>query len=136
MKILFILNYYYPYISGVSETARLLAENLAKDKKNKVTVLCSNHDKLKSEEVINGVNVVRAPIIMKISKGTVSPKFIKLAKKMSKEYDIVHMTCPMLESGIISKKVDKNKLVISYHCDVNLPKSFLNNFIVKIYYKR
>ena len=51
MKILIIINYYAPYISGLTETARVLAESLAKDKKNKVTVLCSNHDKLTKNEL-------------------------------------------------------------------------------------
>lgn len=132
MRILFVLNYYHPYISGVTETVRLLAEGLAKDKNNQVTVLCSNHDKLKAEEVINGVRVVRAPIIMKISKGTVSPSFIRKAIKMSKENDVINMQAPMLESGIISRHIDPRKLLITYHCDINLRPSFLNKFIVKV----
>ncbi len=132
MKILFVLNYYHPYISGVTETVRLLAEGLAKDKNNQVTVLCSNHDKLKSEEVINGVKVIRAPIIMKISKGTVSPAFVRKAIKLAKEHDIVNMQAPMLESGILSRHIDRRKLLITYHCDINLRPSFLNKFIVKV----
>ena len=80
MKILLVVNYYYPYISGLSEVVRLLAEDFAKQG-HEVTVLCSNHDKLPAEEVINGVNVLRAPIICKISKGTVSLAFIRKAIK-------------------------------------------------------
>ena len=132
MKILFLVNYYYPYISGVSETLRLLAEHLAKDKSNKITVLCSNHEKLQEYEIINGVEVIRAPIIMKISKGTVSPAFIRRARKLSKQYDVVNIHAPMLESGLLSKIIDNKKLVLTYHCDINLPKSILNNFIVKV----
>ena len=30
MKILLVVNYYYPYISGLSEVVRLLAEDFAK----------------------------------------------------------------------------------------------------------
>lgn len=131
MKVLIIINYYAPYISGLTETARVLAESLAKEKNNKVTVLCSNHEKLPENEVINGVNVVRAPIMFKISKGTVSPAFIRMAKKMSKDYDVVNIIAPMLESGLLLKKLDKKKTVVSYHCDVNLPSSLLNNFIVR-----
>ena len=132
MKVLIIINYYYPYISGLSETARMLAEGLAKDTNNSVTVLCSNHDKLKPNEVINGVNVVRAPIMMKISKGTVSPAFIRMAKKLSKENDVVTVIAPMLESGLLFKMIDRKKLVFAYHCDVNLPPTLLNKLIVKI----
>lgn len=132
MKILLVLNYYYPYISGLSETVRMLAEGLSKNKGNKVTVLCSNHDKLVDREIINGVEVLRAPILFKISKGTVSLKFITMARKLSKEYDIVCLVTPMLESGLLFKLIDKKKLVMAYHCDVNLAPSLLNNFIVKV----
>lgn len=132
MKILLIINYYYPYISGLSETARVLAESFSKNKENKVTVLCQNHDKLKEKEEINGVEVVRAPILFKASKGMVSLKFITLAKKMSKEYDVVCVVAPMLESGLLFNLIDKKKLVLAYHCDVNLAPSLINKFIVKV----
>lgn len=132
MKILIVLNYYTPYISGVTETARIEAETLAKDPNNTVTVVCSNHDNLAKEEIINNVRVIRTPVIMKISKGTISPKFITTVKKISKEYDIVNIHSPMLEAGLISKLVDNKKLIVTYHCDVNLPSSFVNNFIVGV----
>ena len=132
MKILIVLNYYTPYISGVTEAARIEAEELAKDPNNSVTVVCSNHDNLPQEEVINNVRVIRTPVIMKISKGTVSPKFISTVKKLSIENDIVNIHLPMLEAGAITKVVDNHKLVITYQCDINLPNSILNNFIVNV----
>ncbi len=131
MKILMIANYYYPYISGITVTTKKIAEKLAEH--NEVTVLCSNHNqrKLPNEEIINNVKVIRAPIIMKISKGTVSPKFISLACKLSKESDVVNMHLPMLESGLISSLIESEKNILTYHCDINLPPSLINNFIVK-----
>ena len=132
MKVLFIENYYYPYISGITESTRLLAENLAQRKGFEVAVLCSNHDKLKREEVINKVKVYRAPVIMKISKGTVSPAYIRWAKKLAKEYDVVHLHLPMLEASMLTRVIDNKKIIITYHCDINLRPSLLNNFIVKV----
>ena len=132
MKVLFVLNYYYPYISGLTETTKLLAENLAARKGYEVAVLCSNHDKLPSEEVINGVKVYRTPIILKISKGTVSPAFVLRARKLAKEYDIVNFVAPMLESGLLYRLIDPKKIVFTYHCDINLRSNLLNNFIVKV----
>lgn len=130
-KILCILNYYYPYISGVSEYARVICEKMV-DSGYDVTVLASNHEKLKSTEYINGVKVVRTPVICKISKGTISPEFIFKAKKLSKNADIVWMHLPMIESGIISSFIPSKKLLCVYQCDVNLRKTFLNDFIVKV----
>ena len=66
-KILFIVNYYYPYISGLSETVRILAEYFA-EKGHEVTVLCENHNskEILSEEIINKVRIVRAKILFKM----------------------------------------------------------------------
>lgn len=130
MKILVVLNYYYPYISGVSEVARIVAEGWV-EQGHKVTVITANYDHLKEKEIINGVEVLRMPVIMKISKGTISPKFILKAISLSKNYDIVNMHLPMIESGIISSLISKDKLLTTYHCDINLPHSLINNFIVK-----
>lgn len=130
-KFLCVLNYYYPYISGVSEYARVVCEQLAADGYD-VTVLTSNHEHLPKKEIINGVKVVRAAVIFKISKGTISPQFIGFARKMAKTSDLVWLNLPMIESGIISSMIDRKKLSCFYHCDLNLPKGFLNSIIVKV----
>lgn len=130
-KILCVINYYYPYVSGVSEYARLLCEEFV-EKGYRVTVITSNHDKLPEEEIINGVKVLRAPIICKISKGTVSLSFILKAWKLSKKADMVNLHLPMLESGLLSILIDSRKIVPTYHCDVNLPSGILNRFILKV----
>lgn len=131
MRILVILNYYFPYVSGLSEYARLLCEEMVKCG-NDVTVLASNHDKLLQEEVLDGVRVVRAPIWFKISKGIISPKFIIWAAKYAKQADVVQMHLPMLEAGIISLLVKSDKTICTYHCDINLPDGFMNHIITKI----
>jgi glycosyltransferase involved in cell wall biosynthesis len=130
-KLLVILNYYFPYVSGVSEYARTLCEELAKTG-FEVTVLTANHNKLLPEEIVNGVRVIRAPIIAKISKGTVSPQFVRLAYKLSKKADVVNAHLPMLESGIISSLIDKNKLIVTYQCDICLPANAFNALIVSV----
>lgn len=133
MKILIILNYYYPYISGLSEYAKQVGEEFVRQG-HSVKVLCSNHDNLPEKEIINGVEVTRAPIIAKISKGTVSLAFINWAKKMSRDADVVNLHLPMLESGIISSLIGNNKCVITYHCDLDLKAGIINNFIKNTMY--
>lgn len=129
IRVLIILNYYYPYISGVSEYARVLAEELVQ-KGYQVTVLSSNYAKLNQEEMIHGVKVYRAPIICKISKGTISPAFIRMAVNLSLNADIINMHLPMIESGVISTFLKKQKLITTYHCDINLQRSFINTIII------
>jgi glycosyltransferase involved in cell wall biosynthesis len=129
--VLIILNYYYPYISGLSEYARLSAESLV-EKGYQVTVLTSNHADLKSYEIIQGVHVYRAKVLFKIGKGVISPEFVYLAQKLSKKAEMVNMHLPMLESGLISLLVKKEKLVTMYQCDVNLSSSLSDQLITKI----
>ena len=133
MKILLIVNYYYPYVSGLSEVVRLLAEEMVKNG-NTVTVICSNHANLPSHEEINGVDVIRTPVWIKISKGTISPSFIIESIKKAKKYDVVNIHAPMLESGLISSFVNKNKLIVTYHCDIDLEPTPINRIIKSIMY--
>lgn len=130
-KVLCVLNYYYPYISGVSEYARVVCEEMVKQGYD-VTVLTSNHAHLPKQEVLDGVKVVRAAVLLKISKGTVSPQFITLAYKMARSADLVWLNLPMIESGIISSLIEQKKLSCIYQCDLNLPKSLLNSIILKV----
>lgn len=128
-KILVIINYYAPYVSGVTECARIICEKLAAQG-DSVTVLASNHDRLPSTEVINGVTVVRAPIIGKISKGTISPAFVWYAWRLAKQFDVVNLHLPMVESGLLSLLIPKKKLVPMFECDVSLSQKILDRFIV------
>ena len=133
MKILFASNYYFPYISGVSECERMLAEEF-NVMGHDVTVSTSNHTKLPASEVINGVKVERSPIICKISKGTISPAFIWKTIREAKQADVVNLHLPMLESSILSLFIKKEKLVVTYHSDISLGKGLFNKFIVKTVY--
>ena len=130
-KILLILNYYYPYISGVSEYARLMAEEFVKEG-YEVTVVTSNHVKLKTREIINGVNVIRTKVWLHISKGIISPRFIIEAIKQGRQADIINMHLPMLESGFLALFMKREKIFVTYHCDIHLSDSLFNRFVIKI----
>jgi len=131
-KILFILYYYYPYVSGLSEFARTIAENLVK-KNVKVTVLCMRYDKSQPEtENINGVNVIRSKVLFKIRKGCISIDFIRKAIKLSKINDKVYLHLPMAHSGLFSMFIKKEKIITQYHCDINLGNGFMPRLITLV----
>lgn len=131
MRILFVVNYYYPYVSGLSEYVRTIAEEMVK-RGNECVVICSNHDRLPVRETINGVKIIRTHVICRISKGTISPQFITQTIKLARHFDIVNLHLPMVESGIIANFINKDKLVMMYHCDMNLPHGLINKLIVTI----
>ncbi|UOF91473.1 glycosyltransferase family 4 protein [Fodinisporobacter ferrooxydans] len=130
MKILIVLNYYWPYTSGLTEAARCIAEELAVD--NEVTVLTSKHlPNLTNEEYLNGVRVIRTDILFRFNKGYISPSFISTFNKLKKDKDIINLHLPMAEAGILSFFSENKNLIITYQCDVYLPKGIMNKMITK-----
>ena len=75
MRILIVLTYYRPHTSGLT----IYAERLAKARVRRghqVTVLNSRYLKeLPPEEIQDGVRVVRAPVLFRLSKGVIMPTF-------------------------------------------------------------
>ena len=133
MKILMVLSYYFPYISRLSEYCRRISEELAK-KGNRVTVVTSQHDKkLPEKEKVNGVEVVRCPYFLKVSKGLVMPSFIFTAANEAKKHDVVNIHLPMLEAGLLQQLIGK-KAVITYHCDLRLGNTMGDKMVEKLYY--
>jgi glycosyltransferase involved in cell wall biosynthesis/putative flippase GtrA len=129
-KILAVINYYYPYISGVSENARIVSQELVKHGYD-VTVITSNYAELSEREIINGVKVIRTPVQLRISKGVISLKFISAVIKAAKTYDAVMLYIPMLEAGLFSLLIDPHKLLIHVGCEIYLQPGLINTIIQK-----
>ena len=117
MKILVALTYYKPYISGLTIYAARVAEAWA-EAGHEVTVLTSRHEPdLPAVEALNGVRVVREPVLFKISKGAVMPKFWADAASFIREADVVNIHLPQLESALLTRLGRKShkKVVLTYH---------------------
>ena len=119
LRVLTVLNYYFPYISGVSEYARLVAEGLVRHGMD-VTVLTGRHlANLASAEQLNGVRLVRANPLLFLHKGYLSSDFLFRYRSLSRDADIVLMHLPMLESGVFAMMTPSTKpILVKYHCDV------------------
>ena len=75
MKILFILTYYRPHVSGLTIYVERLATALAQ-RGHQVTVLTSQYSKdLSQTETVQGVRVVRVPVAWRLNKGVIMPGF-------------------------------------------------------------
>ena len=69
MRVLIALTYYRPHYSGLTIYSERLAKALA-SRGHEVTVLTSQFDKsLPLEEMVDGVRVIRMPVLMRLSKG-------------------------------------------------------------------
>lgn len=120
------LDYYAPYVSGVTEAARVTAEGLAA-RGLRVLVVASHHDpSTPVREVINGVDVLRTRVIARIGKGVVTPALVSTAIRYGRKARLLHLHLPMLESGLIAALVRRVPIVTTYQCDVALPPGLLN----------
>lgn len=134
LRILIVLTYYRPHTSGLTIYAERLAKAFAK-RGHQVTVLTSQFDKsLPREETVEGVRIVRAPVMFRISKGVIMPTFGFLASKMVLEHDVVQLHLPQFDAAGIAfrGRTLKKPTVITYHCDLNLPKGIFNYFVNRV----
>ena len=128
MKILIELTYYRPHTSGLT----IYAERLAKafvQKGHEVTVLTSQfEDSLPRDEILDGVRIVRVPVIFRVSKGVIMPTFGWWASKLVKEHDVVHLHLPQLDAAglALRGRIFKKPTVITYHCDLKMPNGLLS----------
>lgn len=119
LRVLTVLNYYFPYISGVSEYARLVAEGLVREGME-VTVLTGRHQAhLPVNEEINGVRLIRAQPLLFLHKGYLSLDFVMRYRALTRDADVIMMHLPMLESGLFAVLTPTSKrILVKYHCDV------------------
>lgn len=123
MKILIELTYYRPHTSGLTIYAERLAKALAK-RGHQVTVLTSQFDKkLARDEWMDGVHVIRLPVLFRISKGVVMPSLGRMATKLVKENDVIHLHLPQIDAAGIALRgrIWKKPIVLTYHCDLRMP---------------
>ena len=128
MKILTVLTYYRPHTSGLTIYVERLTKSLVQ-LGHEVTVLTSQYEKdLPREEVQDGVRIVRAPVLFRVSKGVIMPTFGWLAWKLVLEHDLVHLHLPQFDAAGVALRgrLLKKPTFITYHCDLKLPKSPIN----------
>jgi len=132
MKILIALTYYRPHISGLTIYVERLAQALAA-RGHRVTVLTSHyrHD-LPYREEIEGVTVLRHPVAFRFSKGSIMPGFLSRAWALMRAHDVTSVHLPQAEGGplaVIGRFLARTPVVLTYHCDLQLPPGILNRAI-------
>lgn len=128
MKILIVLTYYRPHVSGLTIYVERLARALVA-RGNQVTVLTSQYDKqLPRKENIDGVHVVRAPVAFRVSKGVVMPTFGFEATRQTLRHDAISLHLPQLDAAGVALRgrLLKRPVVLTYHCDLRLPSGVIN----------
>jgi len=128
MNLLIALTYYQPYKSGLTLYAVRQANALAA-RGHCVTVLTSWYDReLRREEVLEGVRIVRVPVVCKISKGVVMPGLPFKAWKLIGQADVVNLHVPQADSAALAflAKIRGKPVVMTYHCDIRMPEGWVH----------
>jgi glycosyltransferase involved in cell wall biosynthesis len=128
MRILHALTYYRPHISGLTIYVERLARGLVRAG-HEVTVLTSQFDPaLPLEEILEGVRVVRVPVIARLSKGVIMPTVGQAASRLMADHDLVHLHLPQFDGAglALRAKLARRPVTLTYHCDIELPRGVLN----------
>lgn len=128
MKILTVLTYYRPHTSGLTIYAERLARAFVK-RGHQVTVMTTQYDpSLPKEEIMEGVRVVRVPVLARVSKGVIAPTFGLMATRLVWQHDVVQLHLPQFDApGVaLRARLFGKPAVLTYHCDVQLPIGMFN----------
>ena len=134
MKILFILTYYRPHVSGLTIYVERLARALAA-RGHEVTVLTSQYNgSLPKEEVLDGVHVLRVPVWFRFNKGVFMPGFWAAALLEIGQADVVSIHLPQVEAALstLAARLRGRKPVITYHCDLEMPPVWYGKVVDRI----
>lgn len=134
MKILEVLTYYRPWVSGLTIYVERLSRALA-DQGHDVTVLTSQYEKeLPLYDLQDGVKVVRVPVLFRVSKGVIMPGFGPMAWKLAQDADVIHLHLPQFDApGVALRgRLLGKPVVLTYHCDLQLPEGGFNRVVDKV----
>jgi glycosyltransferase involved in cell wall biosynthesis len=134
LTILMVLDYYLPYVSGLSVTVERLAEGLC-GRGHRVSVLTHLHDPALAREEMRGpVRVVRAPVLARVGKGQVSPAIVRVAAREIPAADVVHLHAPLAPAvpiSFLARRAGK-PVVTNFHCDLSLPAGAVNRVLERV----
>ncbi|HOU11496.1 MAG TPA: glycosyltransferase family 4 protein [Anaerolineae bacterium] len=134
MRVLIVLTYYRPHTSGLTIYAERLAKGLAR-RGHEVTILTSRYSRdLPRRETLDGVQIVRAPVLFRISKGVIMPTFGFLAWKLAAQADVISLHLPQFDAAGVALRgrLLKKPTVLTYHCDLQLPAGRFNRVVNRV----
>lgn len=120
MRIMHISKYYYPYIGGVENTCKYLADSFSKT--DEVAVVCFNEKRNNVIEKVDGVRVYRVGTWINIARQALSLSYFPILRKAIKEFqpDVIHFHwANPYPAAVLMTLIPKNvKLVVHWHMDI------------------
>ena len=127
MRVLYLTTYYIPHSSGITACLHRVARGLVQ-RGHTVTVLTSrHHPTLDREEWLEGVRVIRMPVLFRVSKGPVMPAIFAAIHRQLAAHDVVHVHLPFLEAAYTAfVNCGLRPLILTNNADLHLPAGFIN----------
>jgi hypothetical protein len=81
-----------------------------------------------------GLHLVRVPVLFRLSKGVIMPTYPFDAARLIAMHDVVAIQVPQFEAPLLAALAWQLGVpsTMTYHCDVQLPKSWFNRLVVPI----
>jgi glycosyltransferase involved in cell wall biosynthesis len=134
MKVLIALTYYRPHVSGLTIYVERLARGLA-ERGHIVTVLTSQYQPdLPLRERVDGVRVLRVPVIKRVGKGVLMPSLGLWATRLARTHDVLSIHLPQFDApGLALRgRLFGKPAVLTYHCDLQLPPGRFSGVIDRV----
>jgi glycosyltransferase involved in cell wall biosynthesis len=128
MRVLIALTYYRPHVSGLTIYTERLGRALVR-RGHRVTVLTSRFDRsLPAHESLDGMDIVRPWVALRISKGVIMPTFGYWANRLVLSHDVLSIHLPQFDApGIALRgRLLGKPAVLTYHSDLSLPPTMFN----------
>ncbi len=118
MRILHLSKYYHPYRGGIEKVIKELSMK-AVSLGHEVTVVCSNEWNYRSEEMVEGVRVIRLPKLFSLFSQPITPSVFWEVQRLFRAADVVHLHTPnpLFELACLRFEIPC-PFVVTYHCEV------------------
>jgi glycosyltransferase involved in cell wall biosynthesis len=134
MRVLIALTYYRPHVSGLTIYTERLSRALVR-RGHRVTVLTSRFDpSLPAHECVDGVEIVRPWVALRISKGVIMPAMGYWATRLALAHDALSIHLPQFDApGIALRgRLLGKPAVLTYHSDLSLPPTLFNRLANRV----
>lgn len=119
MRILHISKYYYPYVGGVENVCKYLADHSAG---HEVVVVCFNEGHSNSVDIVDGIKVYRVGMILHIARQALSLKYQTVLRHVIRDFcpDLIqfHWANPFPAAILLPLIPKQTKLLIYWHMDI------------------
>ncbi len=123
MRLLFIITYYVPHLSGLTRSLQPIVTYF-QSRGDVVEVLAAKHSiDLPISEMIDGAHVTRVPVWRRIGKGLLMPRHIVESWRAVCRADIVTIVSPQFDAGptALIARLCGRPVIMSYVCSFQAP---------------